>query len=31
MPLWRPATLEEIDDATIEAYFAPLGDEELTL
>lgn len=31
MPQWRPATLEEIDDAAIEAYFAPLGDEELTL
>lgn len=30
-PQWRPATLEEIDEAAVEAYFAPLGDKELTL
>ena len=28
-PRWRPATLAEIDEAMIEAYFAPLGDGEL--
>jgi enoyl-CoA hydratase len=28
-PRWRPPTLAEIDDETIEAYFAPLGDREL--
>ncbi len=30
-PDWRPATLEEVEDAEIEAYFAPLGDAELTV
>ncbi len=29
-PRWRPATLEEVEPAAIEAYFAPLP-EELTL
>ena len=28
-PRWRPATLAEIDEATVAAYFAPLGDREL--
>lgn len=28
-PLWRPATLAEIDDQAIDAYFAPIGDREL--
>ena len=28
-PRWRPATLAEIDEAMIAAYFAPLGDREL--
>ena len=28
-PRWQPATLAEIDDATVDAYFAPLGDREL--
>ncbi len=28
-PHWQPAALAEIDDATVEAYFAPLGDGEL--
>ncbi len=28
-PRWRPATLAEIDDATVDAYFAPIGDREL--
>ena len=28
-PRWRPATLAEIDEAMIDAYFAPLGDGEL--
>ncbi|MBV9862255.1 MAG: enoyl-CoA hydratase/isomerase family protein [Alphaproteobacteria bacterium] len=26
-PRWRPATLAEIDDASVSAYFAPIGDE----
>jgi enoyl-CoA hydratase/carnithine racemase len=30
-PHWQPAALAEIDDATVEAYFAPLGDGELRL
>ena len=29
-PRWQPASLAEIDDAAAEAYFAPLGDRELT-
>lgn len=30
-PQWQPATLEAIDPAEIERYFAPLGPSELTL
>ena len=29
-PRWRPGSLAEIDDAAADAYFAPLGDRELT-
>ena len=28
-PQWRPATLAEVTDAMVAAYFAPLGDHEL--
>ncbi len=28
-PHWRPATLAEVADAAVDAYFAPLGDGEL--
>jgi len=28
-PNWRPARFEEVSDAAIDAYFAPLGEEEL--
>jgi enoyl-CoA hydratase len=28
---WRPATLSEVTDACIDAYFAPLGEKELPL
>jgi len=28
-PNWRPARFEEVNDAAIDAYFAPLGEEEL--
>jgi len=28
-PRWRPATLAEVDDAMIEAYFAAIGNREL--
>jgi enoyl-CoA hydratase len=28
-PRWQPATLAEIDEATVDAYFAPLGEREL--
>ena len=28
-PRWRPASLAEIGDATVAAYFAALGDREL--
>lgn len=30
-PRWKPATLTEVTTADVEAYFAPLGDRELTL
>jgi len=30
-PRWRPATLEEVTDDMVEAYFDPLGDSELGL
>lgn len=29
-PKWQPSTLKEVDDATVDSYFAPLGDDELT-
>ena len=29
-PLWRPATLAEVDEAMTTAYFTSLGDRELT-
>jgi enoyl-CoA hydratase len=29
-PRWRPATLAEVSDAAVDAYFAPLDDRELT-
>ncbi len=28
-PQWRPASLADVDDAMVEAYFAPLGEREL--
>jgi enoyl-CoA hydratase len=28
-PQWRPATLAEVTDSMIDAYFAPIGDREL--
>lgn len=32
LPVWRPATLREVSDAAVEAYFAPLPEgEELVL
>jgi hypothetical protein len=30
-PKWRPAGLDAIDPAMIDAYFAPLGERELGL
>jgi enoyl-CoA hydratase len=29
MPRWRPATLAEVDDATVDGYFQPIGAREL--
>ncbi len=28
-PQWRPATLTEVTESTVDAYFAPIGDREL--
>jgi len=28
-PHWEPATVAEVDDATVDRYFAPLGEREL--
>jgi enoyl-CoA hydratase len=28
-PVWRPGTLEEVRDADVDAYFAPLGSDDL--
>ena len=28
-PRWQPATLAEVTDAMVDAYFAPLADGEL--
>jgi enoyl-CoA hydratase len=28
-PVWAPATLEEVSDAAVDEYFAPLGEREL--
>jgi enoyl-CoA hydratase len=28
-PQWRPATVAEVSDSMIDAYFAPIGDREL--
>ncbi len=30
-PRWRPARLEEVSEAMVDAYFAPLGSDELAL
>lgn len=30
-PVWRPATLAEVSDETVAAYFAPLGEAELQI
>lgn len=30
-PQWRPDRLEDVSEASIDAYFAPLGKEELTI
>jgi enoyl-CoA hydratase/carnithine racemase len=30
-PHWTPAALDEVPDATVEAFFTPLGDRELVL
>ena len=28
-PRWQPATLAEVDDGMVDAYFAPIADREL--
>jgi enoyl-CoA hydratase len=30
-PKWRPASLADVDEATVERHFAPLGEDELRL
>jgi enoyl-CoA hydratase len=30
-PNWQPARLSEVSDAMVDAYFAPLGADELKL
>jgi enoyl-CoA hydratase len=30
-PKWQPDSLEQVSDATVDAYFAPLGADELPL
>jgi enoyl-CoA hydratase len=30
-PAWSPATLAEVTDERVEAFFAPLGDDEWTV
>ena len=30
-PRWQPASLEQVSDAAVDAYFAPLGGDELEL
>jgi enoyl-CoA hydratase len=30
-PKWQPGSLDQVSDAAVEAYFAPLGADELTL
>ena len=29
VPKWQPATLAEVSDRMIDAYFSPIGDREL--